>query len=259
MSICDDYIDSDSLIKTLKEYNDKKKCNIPVLEDTTKNENCDNINLCSYNEFCDKKVYNLKCNSDFTLFDVKCIIEQIIKSIKVFIKEVTKLKCEITSRDSKEMKSYLAKYKLLIHIFITDLKQHLSRRKNGYYIMNNLFYINQKKCIQRASYKNVNNLKRCSVNQVYSIPGITIIYNSSNLYLKIVIHKCKFNFQNGKSNTYKYAFTSKLSSNCNKISKNKFIEVIDSIYNYQYSKCNHLKEIITFFENELSFLKIHIE
>ena len=74
------------------------------------------------------------------------------------------------------------------------------------------------------------------------------------MYLKITVNKSKYNFNKGKSSIIKFNLLPKLSVNCNQISKTKFINIIDDIYNYCYSKSNNIKEFFKFLKDELSYL-----
>ena len=181
----------------------------------------------------------------------------IINLINSFISNIAILKSKIIATTNKEMKTYLIKYKNLINNFINKLKNILSDRDGNYYLINNKFNIYNCNCIKytKASYRNMNSINsRKEIKMIYSIPGITVEYNSSCYLLYLIICKNKYNINKNLNNKYKFIITPKINIKCNKISKRSFLNNIDDLYNFTYSKKNNINELLNFLENEICII-----
>ena len=262
------YVDSDTIIKELNCYNETSKCN--VLEDTKK---CGDVCVIEDNKKCaDVCVIEDCANDDYIKGDIfACVNSEHVRklkkiknllcclksSVKKFISNMTILKSKIVTFCSKDMKIYLSDYKQITYQFVKELKHLFSERYCDLYLVNNIFDIYDCKCAcksVKASFRNINNLNCNIIRTIYSIPGFTIQFNTTNYYLRIITDKCKFNFKKRKHSTDKFLFTPMLEIKCNKISKTKFIDLIDSIYDYKSSCKNNIRKFINFLDLEISEL-----
>jgi len=234
MTQSDGYLSDDIFLDKIK--------NIPVIENI-KIKKTNNIKILE-----DCKI-NFKKSRNYIL---KKQFNKILKQINFLIYSITLLKSKIIVTSDKEMKTYFSKYKNIIHIFIKNIKNILCKRDGNYFLINNLIYINSCTCKhKKAAYRNLNSVNNNSIKILYSIPGITIHYNTKNYKLQFSIMKSKYILKSKMYNTYNFVLTSNINIKNNKISKKSFLNIIDDIYNFKYSKLNNINELIEFINDEI--------
>lgn len=262
------YVDSETIIKELNCYNETSKCNILgdnkkcagvcVIEDNKKCGNICVIEDCENNNYVKGNIFSsIDCKNLSQLKKVKNILCYLKGSVKKFITNITILKSKIVTLSNKDMKIYLSEYKQITYQFVKELKHLLSERYCDFYLVNNIFDIYDCKCACKsikASFRNINNLNCNTIRTIYSIPGFTIQFNTTNYYFRIITNKCKYNFKNRKHSTHKFLFNQMLEIKCNKVSKSKFINMIDSIYDYKSSCKNNIRKFLNFLDLEISEL-----
>ena len=205
-----------------------------------------------YKKYIDDK---FACRLD----QVKILLEQIKEVVKELINDITLLKSNIHSYDSKSMKCYLATYKSAIHRFIKNFQIVLSKKYgNRNYINNrlNVYKCECRKCLKgakNAAFNNVNCMnEKKEIILIYSIPGFTIYLNTSTSYLYVAVDKCKYHSIGDDHNCYNFIILPELKVKNGKLSKKLFINSVNSVYDYCNSDCTDLREFIEFLNINIS-------
>ena len=181
-----------------------------------------------------------------TLKGVKDIYRKILMTLHSFLKKILILKsCFISHKLKKNIVDLYTRYKNLINDLIKNLKNILSKRKNGYNLIENKIIFSKCDKDGNVSYKNIYYLDKSeNIVLVYSIPGICINYNVKYHSIKINMTCCKYGVDSNYYNTYSFDLLPALDIECNKLNIKNFLETLDTIINFRYEESNNINEFI---------------